>query len=242
MKYVDKEIHEIRYFERAITLPFLFQRQAAEEPNNPITMTKFDEIFDVPSKIKTKQELPNTNTLLQEVVCCSRSVEQQCSNTFFATNPTVRRKPKDPYDILDSLTSQQIRRLISTSYNSCFKTNKLERVETASKKSQISTTKSNKKNRKHQKNLSASSVAMDALVRRLTQPTQASLMKKRQEVSVSKNAAEVCDWFCDVVCHGNFIVFQVGLVRRGNVYVRVFPCERCKVRNEQGCSLCHMQE
>lgn len=181
-KYVDRAIHEVRYFERAMSLPLSApQKQPTKQRN--MNLTEHEEILDIPTtseKVTEKeQEVRMDND------CCSRSVEQQCSDTMIE-RLLLHRKPKDPYSILNSLTSQQIRRLISTSYNACFqRSSNTQRVETASKKSQISAstfllseTPANKQKKKK--------FSLEAMLKRLSQPTQASLMKKTKEVSTRK--------------------------------------------------------
>lgn len=177
-------MQEVKYFERAISLPFSLQKQDSDAHN--IDITTYDILFETESKLKTKED--NHNRIILDNVCCSRSVEQQCSESLLNL---LQRKAKDPYHILNSLTSQQIRRLISTSYNVCFKRNSEEKIETASKKSQSSSKSSKSQQKKKRKK-----AAMNVLVQRLTQPTQSSLMKKSKEVSTKRCVCMV--WCCGV--------------------------------------------
>lgn len=172
-KYLDRAVHEVRYFERAITIPFSLSKRILEEPSFKIT--EYVSILEIASKREAEEK--QEEGILEEC-CCSRSVEQQCSSSTSLVFPRPSKISKDPYKVLNSLTSQQIRRLISTSYNACFKHYSQEQIETASKKLQFSATlaRSFKPEKKKKQTL-------DQLVQRLRQPTQATLMRKAKEVS-----------------------------------------------------------
>lgn len=165
-KYLEKENYDSRYFE---TLPFLFQKPNLEKPK--FLMTTFDIIFEVESTVMEEQHKLET----VEEICCLKDVEQQCSSMVVLHH--FRKKPIDPYYILNSLTSQQIRRLISTSYNASFKRND---------KQEPSLKISNKSLKSQRKKKRVRSTAVDTLVQRLTKPTEASRMKNLKKVITKK--------------------------------------------------------
>lgn len=174
-KYLDKGVHEVRYFERNIPIPP--SKRILEQPS--FRITKYDTVFEIATENKEPavQEGYEEAKLNQCCCCCSRSVSQQSSNASirFTRLPKIS---KDPYSVLNSLTSQQIRRLISTSYNACFKRCSQEQIETASKKLQFSPTLSRSFKPQKEKRL-----IVEELVQRLLRPTQATLMRNAKKVS-----------------------------------------------------------